>query len=99
MLAGNAVHRTSDFRSRGHKFELQLGLITFMEIAHEIISMVTLPPLLVQGWQFVRFFFFFFFFYDLGFTDLSRIFHLYQADRSSKVLMKDVHKVWVLFYQ
>ena len=31
------------------------------------------------------FFFFFFFFSDLGFTALSRIFHLYRADRSSKV--------------
>ena len=31
------------------------------------------------------FFFFFFFFFDLGFTALSRIFHLYRADRSSKV--------------
>ena len=29
--------------------------------------------------------FFFFFFFDLGFTALSRIFHLYRADRSSKV--------------
>ena len=29
--------------------------------------------------------FFFFFFFDLGFMALSRIFHLYQADRSSKV--------------
>ena len=28
---------------------------------------------------------FFFFFFDLGFTALSRIFHLYRADRSSKV--------------
>ena len=27
----------------------------------------------------------FFFFFDLGFTALSRIFHLYRADRSSKV--------------
>ena len=26
-----------------------------------------------------------FFFFDLGFTALSRIFHLYRADRSSKV--------------
>ena len=31
------------------------------------------------------FFFFFFFFFDLGFTALSRIFHIYPADRSSKV--------------
>ena len=30
-------------------------------------------------------FFFFFFFFDWGFTALSRIFHLYRADRSSKV--------------
>ena len=30
-------------------------------------------------------FFFFFFFFDLGFTALSRIFHLYRADRSSKL--------------
>ena len=30
-------------------------------------------------------FFFFVFFFDLGFTALSRIFHLYRADRSSKV--------------
>ena len=29
--------------------------------------------------------FFFFFFFDLGFTALSRIFHLYRTDRSSKV--------------
>ena len=29
--------------------------------------------------------FFFFFFFDLGFTALSRIFHLYRADRSSKM--------------
>ena len=28
---------------------------------------------------------FFFFFFDLGFMALSRIFHLYRADRSSKV--------------
>ena len=28
---------------------------------------------------------FFFFFFDLGFTTLSRVFHLYRADRSSKV--------------
>ena len=27
----------------------------------------------------------FFFFFDLGFMALSRIFHLYRADRSSKV--------------
>ena len=33
----------------------------------------------------INFFFFFFFFFDLGFTALSRIFHLYRADRSSKV--------------
>ena len=32
-----------------------------------------------------KIFFFFFFFFDLGFTALSRIFHLYRADRSSKV--------------
>ena len=32
-----------------------------------------------------NFFFFFFFFFDLDFTVLSRIFHLYGADRSSKV--------------
>ena len=30
-------------------------------------------------------FFFFCCFFDLGFTALSRIFHLYRADRSSKV--------------
>ena len=41
---------------------------------------------LVQGmyanaWSHVRVFFFL----DLGFTALSRIFHLYRADRSSKV--------------
>ena len=30
-------------------------------------------------------FFSFFFFFDLGFTALSRIFHLYRADRSLKV--------------
>ena len=30
-------------------------------------------------------FYFIFFFFDLGFTALSRIFHLYRADRSSKV--------------
>ena len=35
-------------------------------------------------WNGTHFFFFFFFFY-LGFMALSRIFHLYQADRSSKV--------------
>ena len=28
---------------------------------------------------------FFFFFFNLGFTALSRIFHLYRADRPSKV--------------
>ena len=33
----------------------------------------------------IFFFFFFFFFFDLGFTALSRIFHLYRADCSSKV--------------
>ena len=33
----------------------------------------------------VEMIFFFFFFFDLGFTALSRIFHLYRADRSSKV--------------
>ena len=38
----------------------------------------------VTSWSPVGFFFFFFFF-DLGFTALSRIFHLYRADRSSKV--------------
>ena len=36
--------------------------------------------------EFFKFYlFFFFFFFDLGFTALSRIFHLYRADRSSKV--------------
>ena len=34
---------------------------------------------------FFSFFFFFFFFFDLDFTALSRIFHFYQADSSSKV--------------
>ena len=33
----------------------------------------------------IKRFSFFFFFFDLGFTALSRIFHLYRADRSSKV--------------
>ena len=33
----------------------------------------------------VFFFFFFFFFFYLGFMAISRIFHLYQADRSSKM--------------
>ena len=33
----------SDCRSRGLKFESQLGNITFVEIDHEIISMVILP--------------------------------------------------------
>ena len=36
------------------------------------------------SWHII-FFFFFFFFFDLCSTALSRIFHLYQADRSSKV--------------
>ena len=43
--------------------------------------------LLVNDRALSRFYavFFFFFFFDLGFTALSRIFHLYRADRSSKV--------------
>ena len=36
-----------------------------------------------QVW--VIFFFFLLLLFDLGFTALSRIFHLYRADRSSKV--------------
>ena len=39
----------------------------------------------MRAWSFVLFFFLFLFFFDLGFTALSRIFHLYRADRSSKV--------------
>ena len=40
----NAVSSVFDFRSRGGKFESQLGLITFMEIDHEMISAVTPHP-------------------------------------------------------
>ena len=39
----------------------------------------------IGSYRLIFFFFFFFFFFDLGFTALSRIFHLYRADRSSKV--------------
>ena len=42
------VGRESDCRSRGRKFESQLGHITFVEIDHGIISMVILPILLIQ---------------------------------------------------
>ena len=38
-----------------------------------------------DGYMVVYMWIFFFFFFDLGFTALSRIFHLYRADRSSKV--------------
>ena len=44
-----------------------------------ILCLLGAPMLLI------KFQFFFFFFFDLGFTALSRIFHLYRADRSSKV--------------
>ena len=40
----NAVSSVYDFRSRDGKFESQLGLITFMEIDHEMISAVTPHP-------------------------------------------------------
>ena len=40
-----------DCRSRGGKLESQLGQMTFMEIHHEIISMVILPILLIQEGQ------------------------------------------------
>ena len=51
-LAGlhSSVNSASDFRSRGCKFESQLGHFTFTEIVHEIVSMViVLIPLTQEG--------------------------------------------------
>ena len=45
------VESMSDCRSRGHKFESQLGHITFMAIDHEIISVVILHLQLIQKGQ------------------------------------------------
>ena len=42
------VSHVSDCRFRSRKFISQLGLITYVEINHEIISMVILPLLLIQ---------------------------------------------------
>ena len=39
----------SDCRLKGQKFESQLGLITFMEIDHEIISTIVFLPLIQEG--------------------------------------------------
>ena len=41
----------SDCRSRGRKFESQLGHITFVAIDHKMISAAILPDLLSQKWQ------------------------------------------------
>ena len=43
------VGSTSDCRSRGRKFESQIGYIAFMELDHEIISMIIL--LMIQEAQ------------------------------------------------
>ena len=47
----SVVRSGSDCRSRGDKFESQLGDITSMEMDHEIISKVILPLLLIQEGQ------------------------------------------------
>ena len=50
MLGFIAVGGTSNCRSRGHRFESQLGHIIFVEICHEIISTVILSlPLIQEG--------------------------------------------------
>ena len=43
-MAGHhcAVNSVSDYRFRGHKFESQLGHITFTDIHFEIVPMVIL---------------------------------------------------------
>ena len=51
----------------------------------QFVCVEVLWPSQPKGSCGVRSVFFFFFFFDLGFTALSRIFHLYRADRSSKV--------------
>ena len=45
------VNSTSDCRSRDHKFESELGHITFLEIDHAIMPMVILPLWLIQEGQ------------------------------------------------
>ena len=52
-----------------------------LKLSRSVTKMAAMP---IYGKNLFFFFFFFFFFY-LGFTALSRIFHLYRADRSSKV--------------
>ena len=52
LLSGlhSTVSDASDCRSRGHNCESLLDHISFMEIDHEIISMVILPlPLIQEG--------------------------------------------------
>ena len=44
----SAAGSAFDCRSRDHKFESQLRHITFLEIDHEIISIVILPLPLIQ---------------------------------------------------
>ena len=39
----STVGSVSDRKSKPHKFESQLGHITFVDIDHEIISMLILP--------------------------------------------------------
>ena len=43
-----AVGSTSDYRSRGRKFKIELGHITFVEIDDEIFSTVILSIPLIQ---------------------------------------------------
>ena len=64
------------------KFVSWLSHIAVVGIHHDIITHQH-TYIYAMGYSFL--FFFFFFFFDLGFTALSRIFHLYRADRSSKV--------------
>ena len=47
----SAGSSASDCRARGHKFESQLGHITFMETDHEIISTAILSLSLIQEGQ------------------------------------------------
>ena len=58
--------------------------ITFSPM-HTVWQFIIKMPSPVFGKTSGIFFFFFFFCFDLGFTALSRIFHLYRANRSSKV--------------
>ena len=82
-------------------FDLATGYLDFfwsVKISAEVLNQLSLDTsarLVCQHMIFlyctlcchISFFFFFFFFFFLGggFTALSRIFHLYRADRSSKV--------------